>query len=701
MPNLIGLHDRESQSIAVADSWIVDTIALSENPPTVNYNVNLHWICRVNWGYGSTGTLPTPDRYGEYKDRLAAYVVGSRGCSRWIIGNEPNLSREWPDRQPIFPSQYAACYKLCRDAIHALSGHEKDEVLIAAPGPWNAELKYPGNINGDWIAYFGDVIEICDGKIDGFSLHAYTHGYNVSLVTSSARMDSPFQNRHFEFRTYRDYLEAIPNFLNHLPCYITEANGNGPWQVVGLIPAMANEIDNWNKIGKPKIQALVFYRYPKYDQYFIEGREDVIKEYKATTGHQSPSGQTGGSTVFLPDVSSGPSQPGQPPALPERKIDPRAVSRGVSIEAAAVAPGKPFWFVKEVRWYNEQEADQLGPDHHLMVDVVGEQDQRLVGIQLTVTWPTGSHGIVTEEKPGEPYSANYPMPASRNEFNIHVNGMIPSEMVKGIGMGMDTPSGFNNGIHTTTGVVFQRVVMPAATEPVPVPLPSTLWVRVLAANLRGGPGTEFDILKELPQGTSLVVIGATATRDWTQVRHADKTGWVNTALLSTQPVAVPAPVPQPVPPPQPPQGDNWTRVLAWLERWEGEYQNIPNDRGNWTGCKVGVGINKGTKFGISACSYPDLDIINLLKWQAHEIFRRDFWIKSGANKLAWPLCLLVMDTAVLHGVGTAQIWLSEVGPNPYIFVAKRLRSYLKAENWEFWDEAWILRVCELLEQMAK
>lgn len=153
-------------------------------------------------------------------------------------------------------------------------------------------------------------------------------------------------------------------------------------------------------------------------------------------------------------------------------------------------------------------------------------------------------------------------------------------------------------------------------------------------------------------------------------------------------------------PEEPAMSDTWQRSIAFVARWEGEYQNIPNDAGNWTGGEVGKGELKGTKYGISAASYPHLDIINLTREQAHEIYRRDYWQASGADKLPWPACLLVFDTAVLHGVGAATAWQREVGTNAYAFAAKRLRVYTQMHNWDYWGKAWTNRVADLLEAMA-
>lgn len=292
MTNLIGLHDREAVQIALPDTWIVDTRALSENPEPTHYNSQFHWICRVNWGYGpDVGTIPlTPDQDGEFLSRLANYVRNSRNCSRWVIGNEPQLQNEGA----FHPARYAEFYLKCRRVIRSIPGHEKDEVLIACPGPWNDSYKYNGNLNGDWIVYFTDVIERVGLECDGFALHAYTHGYDPALVMSTTTMDSPFQHRHYNFRVYRDFLIAIPDALAHLPSYITEANGNGPWQAVGLMQEMAREINEWNRGRKTRlVKALCFYRYPDYDQgikFHIVGKPDVIAEYRATVnlGFQSP-----------------------------------------------------------------------------------------------------------------------------------------------------------------------------------------------------------------------------------------------------------------------------------------------------------------------------------------------------------------------------------------------------------------------------
>lgn len=475
MANLAGLHDIQSVAIAPPDTWVLDTVALSENPQPKNYPGNLHVVTRLNWGYGSTGTIPPRHEWNDFLQRLKGYVSGSRGCTRWVVGNEPNLRREWPAGEPITPWNYAKFYVMCRGAIHALSGHKHDEVLIAASGPWNDELKYEGNPAGDWIKYFEDVIEATGHQMDGFSIHSYTHGYNVSLVTSSARMQAPFQHRHYEFRAYRDYLEAIPDEFNHLPVYLTEANGNGPWQAVGLMPAMLGEIAAWNKYSKQKVHCVVFYRYPKYDDFYIEGRGDVIAEYHTAVarGYQSPQG---GDAVFIPSAGAG--RPPDVPALPVREFDPQAQDRGVTVETPELQPGTKFWFAQHIEWLDEQESQ--GRVH--IYGNVYEDGQNKAGVPLLVRWPGKRAPIKTEDKsrdtPPFDYWYNFPMTSSLNEFSIEVNDGTPSEVVKGIGMGANG----NPSIHTSTVVNWVLSTMPALkpsppqpvpTPPGPLPVPST------------------------------------------------------------------------------------------------------------------------------------------------------------------------------------------------------------------------------------
>ena len=91
-----------------------------------------------------------------------------------------------------------------------------------------------------------------------------------------------------------------------------------------------------------------------------------------------------------------------------------------------------------------------------------------------------------------------------------------------------------------------------------------------------------------------------------------------------------------------------------LFKHEMGYTNNPADKGNWTGGKINAGELKGTKYGISAASYPYLNIRELTKDQAKEIYRNDFWqplrlyLLDNAN-----ICLDIFDFGVNAGPSRA------------------------------------------------
>jgi lysozyme family protein len=72
-----------------------------------------------------------------------------------------------------------------------------------------------------------------------------------------------------------------------------------------------------------------------------------------------------------------------------------------------------------------------------------------------------------------------------------------------------------------------------------------------------------------------------------------------------------------------------------------------------------------TKFGISKRSYPNVDIKNLTREQAIEIYRRDFWGASHADELPDALAFQALDAAVNHGPTRAIKFLqSAIGAVP-------------------------------------
>jgi hypothetical protein len=298
-PYIFGLHDPGGEYImaeAGRRGWIVFTEAVGSDPNDISGKNFRPWsdqgfgiICRINNGYGSGGTIPVSSRYPDFARRVANYVAASRGCKIWIIGNEPNHAQERPQlpsgaMEVITPSMYAQCYRLCRDAMRAVPGHADDQVLVAAVAPWNVQTTYPTNPDGNWIVYFGDILRLVEPTgCDGIALHTYTHGSDPALVVSRATMNPPFQNYYFNFLAYQDFMAAIPNAMRALPVYITESNQDVPWldQNNGWVKAAYAEINRWNQVpGTQKIRSLALYRWPRFDQWYIEGKQGVIADFR-------------------------------------------------------------------------------------------------------------------------------------------------------------------------------------------------------------------------------------------------------------------------------------------------------------------------------------------------------------------------------------------------------------------------------------
>ena len=225
-------------------------------------------IVRVNYGYGERGTIPPPYKYNRFAERFQNYVRASTGATIWVVGNEPNHSQERPKhddgtRPPIWPHLYARCYDMCRDVVHATSGHENDVVLLAGISPWNNETVYDGNELGNWIGYYTDVQLACE-TIDGFDWHAYGREQIPDAITRRVVMDPPFAGLCWGFKVFEDWAAATLNKYKGLPTYITELNAYNPWQDknTGYIQQAAGTINRWNiEHAEHQIRGLACYRW--------------------------------------------------------------------------------------------------------------------------------------------------------------------------------------------------------------------------------------------------------------------------------------------------------------------------------------------------------------------------------------------------------------------------------------------------------
>lgn len=145
----------------------------------------------------------------------------------------------------------------------------------------------------------------------------------------------------------------------------------------------------------------------------------------------------------------------------------------------------------------------------------------------------------------------------------------------------------------------------------------------------------------------------------------------------------------------------------------GKVSTDKSDPGNWTGGAVGKGDFKGTKWGISAAQYPQLDIPSLTRESAVAIYYRDFWCQIRGDQLPPRVAMCVFDSAVNQGPGTAVKLLQaalriptdgEMGPQTIaaarsmdqdtlipVLLARRAKRYTLTQGFDRDGDGWLTR----------
>ena len=142
---------------------------------------------------------------------------------------------------------------------------------------------------------------------------------------------------------------------------------------------------------------------------------------------------------------------------------------------------------------------------------------------------------------------------------------------------------------------------------------------------------------------------------------------------------------------------------------EGGYVNDPQDPGG------------ETNWGVSKRTYPNVDIANLTREQAKEIYRRDFWDPLGdahpaikfqvfdfAVNGGLPVALRKLQAAVgvaddghWGPVSAAKLAALDVNDALLRFNAQRLRFYTSLSLWPTYGKGWTVRVAGNLDYAAQ
>lgn len=84
-----------------------------------------------------------------------------------------------------------------------------------------------------------------------------------------------------------------------------------------------------------------------------------------------------------------------------------------------------------------------------------------------------------------------------------------------------------------------------------------------------------------------------------------------------------------------------------------------------------------TKYGISQKAHPGLDIANLSKDDAAEIYHKEYWRAIDADSLPPNMRLAAFDSAVNQGVPQTKVWLKEANGDLNKFMQLRVEKYAR------------------------
>lgn len=163
---------------------------------------------------------------------------------------------------------------------------------------------------------------------------------------------------------------------------------------------------------------------------------------------------------------------------------------------------------------------------------------------------------------------------------------------------------------------------------------------------------------------------------------------------------------------------NFEKAFGELIGNEGGYKCESTDRMDWTSGIIGKGELRGTKYGLSAGTYPTLDIKNLTLEQAQAIYMRDWWLRFKGDLFPYELAFQVFDAEVNHGHGMGIKFLQRAlgvqddgifGPVGVAalrdkdedkvimrLLAIRIRYFIQIGTWNSYSKGWMNRVATLL-----
>lgn len=146
--------------------------------------------------------------------------------------------------------------------------------------------------------------------------------------------------------------------------------------------------------------------------------------------------------------------------------------------------------------------------------------------------------------------------------------------------------------------------------------------------------------------------------------------------------------------------DEFGRCLVFVLAHEGGWADDAHDPGGATNRGVTLATYTRWRAAHNLPAPTKADLSNITDAEVEEIYRAWYWQASGADRLAWPLCLAHFDLAVNGGVGRAADALAASNGNFLRYMGWRLHWYARLNTWHYYGAAWVRRCADLLAEAA-
>ena len=307
------------------------------------------------------------------------------------------------------------------------------------------------------------------GDMGGFSFANDEAALNLGVTNSSVQVAAasthPMNNS--QLVLWQDGQEAIRWPLSLSPerpfrgSYTLPNNTAGPWGL-SLLDETGREVA---KLGQTQAATAANVSTAAIPAAFSQPVPTPTATAQNTNSLPTPTAIPQNSDPLPPElyVTTVPIQPtpaGTPTPTPGKVVpwewDPRLDDLGIEITRAESESGQPIYRLISARYLDESESQGL---HHVFVEVLDENGQRILGQPVTLSWSDGEGTMITEDKPYPEYAANAPLygEISEAKYEVEVKDAL-SDKVSGLGL--------LGKRHVSYQLTFQRGVE-ITTDPVP------------------------------------------------------------------------------------------------------------------------------------------------------------------------------------------------------------------------------------------